>query len=59
MESNITMTFDRGCAVPAVASGIAAGQRGTGLSLAAQGSKVRPHSTDGVVPGLDVWSPMA
>lgn len=59
MESYTPMTSDRVCAAPAVAFGIAAKQRGTGLSASARGTNVRAHITDDVVPGLYVWSPSA
>ena len=59
VESYTSMTSDRVCAAPAVAFGISAKQRGTGLSVGAHGTNVRPNSTDDAVPGLYVWSPLA
>lgn len=58
MESYTWMTSDRACDAPAVAFGIAAKQRGTGVPIAATGTAVRNHSTD-VLPGLYVWSSTA
>jgi len=59
VEKNVGMTPDRRFAAPAVAFGISAKQRGTGVSASARGAYVRTHSTDDVVPGLSVWSPPA
>jgi hypothetical protein len=55
VEKYTWMTSDRCFTAPAVAFGISAKQRGTGLS--ARGTNPRTRSTDDVVKGLTVWSP--
>ena len=60
MVESYTLTMsDRACAAPAVAFGFTTKRRGSVLSVVAQDSHVRPHSTDDVAPGPSVWSPSA
>ena len=58
VEKKMWMTSDRCFTAPAVTFGNAAKQRGTGPSASAHGITVRAYSTDDVVPGLPVWSPL-
>ena len=59
VESYTWMTSDRACDAPAVAFGISAKQRGSGVPIGATGTAVRTHSTNDVLPGLYVWSSTA
>ena len=58
MEQYTPMTSERFLA-PAVTCGNAAKERGTGLSAYARGTTTRAFATDGINPGLTVWSPPA